>query len=92
MISVLTYFCSQQITHVPTQTKTSKSFTALELCAQNVQKKNSVKTTEKEKVVKTTKEFFKTAKKYHPRVARAKRSAKNSVKTTQEESAVSRVW
>ena len=46
MISVLTYFCSQQITHVPTQTKTSKSFTALELCAQNVQKKNSVKTTE----------------------------------------------
>ena len=45
MISVLTYFCSHQITHVPTQTKTSKSFTALELRAQNVQKKKSVKTT-----------------------------------------------
>ena len=39
MISVLTYFCSQQITHVPIRTKTSKSFTAPELRAQNVQKK-----------------------------------------------------
>ena len=56
MISVLTYFCSQQITHVPTQTKTSKSFTALELRAQNVQKKKSVKTREEKKVVKTTNE------------------------------------
>lgn len=78
-----------------------QKLTAPELRAQNVQKKFRQNNRGKKTSKQRTKEFFKTAKNYRPRVARAKRSSKNSVKTTQEknslkqrqeESAVSRVW